>query len=33
MVRKIILANGGRIEVGGNTPRGAVFRIEWPKVR
>ncbi|WP_175452616.1 sensor histidine kinase [Thiohalomonas denitrificans] len=33
VVRKIILANGGRIEVDGNTPRGAVFRIEWPKVR
>ncbi len=33
VVRKIVLANGGRIEVNGNSPRGAVFRIEWPKIR
>lgn len=31
VVRKLVLANGGRIEVTANTPRGAVFRLAWPK--
>jgi PAS domain S-box-containing protein len=28
--RKLVLANGGRIEVTENRPRGALFRIFWP---
>lgn len=31
VVRKIILASGGQIEVTDNAPRGALFRIHWPK--
>jgi PAS domain S-box-containing protein len=28
---KLVIANGGRIDVAGNIPRGAAFRIVWPK--
>ncbi len=31
MARKIVLTSGGQIEVRDNVPRGACFRITWPK--
>lgn len=31
VVRKLVLAWGGQIELTDNRPRGALFRIRWPK--
>ncbi len=32
IVRKIVEGAGGRLEIGDNVPRGAVFRVRWPRV-
>ncbi|SCZ52537.1 Histidine kinase-, DNA gyrase B-, and HSP90-like ATPase [Thiohalomonas denitrificans] len=31
VVRKLVRSYGGQIDVTDNQPRGAVFRIRWPK--
>lgn len=31
LVRKVVLANGGEVNVEDNVPRGARFRFTWPK--
>jgi signal transduction histidine kinase len=30
MVKRMVESRGGRITIGSNEPRGAVFRIVWP---